>query len=196
MFSASICFVMGDTAQSRMHAAGTMRPSLPATTKYWKHMKRMINHAKCFHYEALNHSTFIIICTSTEGNAPRGVPHRVQGSMRDWRVRPVRLSIPSLSFHSASSFVLSRLTHANMLCGFPVLRCTGVPLVRSERKPFRNAPNPVHAVRVVLGAKMHGCTISMLHPCTFALPAQHVRMGKTGNKHIVQRTKIGHLVRF
>ena len=27
---------------------------------------------------------------------------RVQGSMRDWRVRPVRLSIPSLSFHGAS----------------------------------------------------------------------------------------------
>jgi hypothetical protein len=27
----------------------------------------------------------------------------------------------------------------------------------------------------------------MLHPFIFALPAQHVRMGKTGNKHIVQR---------
>jgi hypothetical protein len=36
----------------------------------------------------------------------------------------------------------------------------------------------------------------MLHPYIFALPAQHVRMGKTGNKHIVQRRKIGHLVRF
>ena len=37
---------------------------------------------------------------STEGGPPEGFPHRVQGSVRDWRVRPVLLSIPSLSFHS------------------------------------------------------------------------------------------------
>ena len=38
--------------------------------------------------------------TSTEGGPPGGLPHRVQGSVRDWRVRPVHPSIPSLSFHS------------------------------------------------------------------------------------------------
>ena len=37
------------------------------------------------------------------GGRPAGLrPRRVQGSLRDWRLRPVRLSIPSLSFHGAS----------------------------------------------------------------------------------------------
>ena len=49
------------------------------------------------------------ISTSTEGESPKGGPHRVQGRMRDWRARPVRLSIPSLSFHGASIFMLSLL---------------------------------------------------------------------------------------
>ena len=43
-----------------------------------------------------------LICTSTEGGPEEKHPHRVQGSRRDWQVRPVRLSIPSLSFHGAS----------------------------------------------------------------------------------------------
>ena len=35
------------------------------------------------------------ISTSAEG-VPGGLPHRVQGNMRDWRVRPISPSIPSL----------------------------------------------------------------------------------------------------
>ena len=46
--------------------------------------------------------SFLYVIASTEDGPPEGFPHRVQGSVRDWRVRPVILSIPSLSFHSDS----------------------------------------------------------------------------------------------
>ena len=35
--------------------------------------------------------------------------------------------------------------------------------------------------------RVYSRSVPMLHPFISALPAQHVRMGKTGNKHIVQR---------
>ena len=54
----------------------------------------------------------IHVSASTVGG-PGRAPYRVQGSMRDWRVRSVRLSIPSRSFHSAAlaTVLLVRIQH-------------------------------------------------------------------------------------
>ena len=54
----------------------------------------------CFLFRYPSPSTFI--SARQRRAVPGGLPHRVQGSMRDRRVRPLRLGIPSLSFHSAS----------------------------------------------------------------------------------------------
>ena len=49
---------------------------------------------------------------------PEGIPHRVQGSMREWRARPLVLSIPSLCpmMRQHNNFFKSRTVGAFLIC--------------------------------------------------------------------------------
>ena len=69
------------------------------------------------------------------GNAPRGVLHRVQGSMRDWRVRPFYFSTPSLC-----SIVLPITFFGAIWLGRRTYMCRGIPA--KEPHVYAHAPLP------------------------------------------------------
>ena len=87
--------------RSRTHGVGH-------TVSDWIAMLQNKGNPPCGRTPTVLQPSHHLICTSTEGNAPRGVPHRFQGSMRDWRVRPLHLSNPSLSFPGASMCFLRK----------------------------------------------------------------------------------------